>query len=51
MDYTRKELEIVLAEDLGSDPRVVDTLTPAMSWGRKVVFHHAPEELLGVVQA
>lgn len=35
----------------GPDPRVVDTLTPAMSWGRKVVFHHAPEDLLGAVQA
>ena len=30
----------------GPGPRVVDTLTPAMSWGRKVVFHHAPEDLL-----
>jgi hypothetical protein len=37
--------------DLGPDPRVVDTLTPAMSRGRKVVFHHAPEDLLGAVQA
>jgi hypothetical protein len=35
----------------GPDPRVVDTLTPAMSRGRKVVFHHAPEDLLGAVQA
>ena len=35
----------------GPDLRVVDTLIPAMSWGGKVVFRHAPEDLLGAVQA
>jgi transposase len=41
----------IVSVDAGPDPRVVDTLTPAMSRGRKVVFHHAPEDLLGAVQA
>ena len=36
---------------VGPDPRLVDTLTPAVSWGRKVVFHHAKEDLHGAVQA
>ena len=37
-------------QSVGPDPRVVDTLTPAMRRERKVVFHHAPEDLLGAVQ-
>lgn len=47
----RLQIRVPIRLGRGPDPRVVDALTPAMCWGRKVVFHHAAEDLLGAVQA